>query len=388
MATILVVDDDRPIRSTLKEILEFEKFKVEDAEDGQMAIDKIQKNNYDLILCDIKMPKMDGIEVLQKIQELKPEIPVVMISGHGDIETAVGAIKLGAFDFIAKPLDLNRLLVTVRNALDRNELVEETKQLRKKVYKSKLNDIIGESEPIMAVKAMIEKVAPTDARVLITGSNGTGKELVARNLHQNSARKKAPFIEVNCAAIPSELIESELFGHEKGAFTSAVKQKKGNFEQAEGGTLFLDEIGDMSASAQAKVLRALQENRIRRVGGEKDIKVNVRILAATNKDLKKEIAEGNFREDLYHRLSVILIDVPSLNERRTDIPMLVDFFLSKVCAEQGMPEKKISAGAVKALQACDWTGNIRELRNVVERLIILGEAEISESDIEKYVKVS
>ncbi|MFT6167731.1 MAG: DNA-binding NtrC family response regulator [Vicingaceae bacterium] len=388
MATILVVDDDRPIRSTLKEILEFEKFKVEDAEDGQMAIDKIQKNNYDLILCDIKMPKMDGIEVLQKIQELKPEIPVVMISGHGDIETAVGAIKLGAFDFIAKPLDLNRLLVTVRNALDRHDLVEETKQLRKKVYKSKLNDIIGESEPIMAVKAMIEKVAPTDARVLITGSNGTGKELVARNLHQNSARKKAPFIEVNCAAIPSELIESELFGHEKGAFTSAIKQKKGNFEQAEGGTLFLDEIGDMSSSAQAKVLRALQENRIRRVGGEKDIKVNVRILAATNKDLKKEIAEGNFREDLYHRLSVILIDVPSLNERRTDIPMLVDFFLSKVCAEQGMPEKKISAGAVKALQACDWTGNIRELRNVVERLIILGEAEISESDIEKYVKVS
>ena len=388
MATILVVDDDRPIRSTLKEILEFEKFKVEDAEDGQMAIAKIEKNNYDLILCDIKMPKMDGIEVLQKVQEVKPEIPVVMISGHGDIETAVGAIKLGAFDFIAKPLDLNRLLVTVRNALDRNELVEETKQLRKKVYKSKLNDIIGESEPIMAVKAMIEKVAPTDARVLITGSNGTGKELVARNLHQNSARKKAPFIEVNCAAIPSELIESELFGHEKGAFTSAVKQKKGNFEQAEGGTLFLDEIGDMSASAQAKVLRALQENRIRRVGGEKDIKVNVRILAATNKDLKKEIAEGNFREDLYHRLSVILIHVPSLNERRDDIPLLVDFFLSKVCAEQGMPEKKISAGAVKALQACDWTGNIRELRNVVERLIILGEAEISESDIEKYVKVS
>jgi len=354
MATILIVDDDRPIRSTLKEILEFEKFKVEDAEDGQMAISKVEKNDYDLILCDIKMPKMDGIEVLQKIQELKPHIPVVMISGHGDIETAVGAIKLGAFDFIAKPLDLNRLLVTVKNALDRNELVEETKQLRKKVYKSKLNDIIGESEPIMAVKAMIEKVAPTDARVLITGSNGTGKELVARNLHQNSSRKKAPFIEVNCAAIPSELIESELFGHEKGAFTSAVKQKKGNFEQAEGGTLFLDEIGDMSASAQAKVLRALQENRIRRVGGEKDIKVNVRVLAATNKDLKKEISEGNFREDLYHRLSVILIHVPALNERRDDIPMLVDFFLSKVSAEQGMPEKKISSDALKSLQ--DLTG--------------------------------
>ena len=387
MATILVVDDDRPIRSTLKEILEFEKFKVDDAEDGLAAIAKIEKKYYDLMHCDIKMPKMDGIEVLQKVQELKPEIPVVMISGHGDIETAVGAIKQGAFDFISKPLDLNRLLVTVRNALDRNDLVEETKQLRKKVYKSKLNDIIGESEPIKAVKAMIEKVAPTDARVLITGSNGTGKELVARNLHQNSGRKKAPFIEVNCAAIPSELIESELFGHEKGAFTSAVKQKKGNFEQAEGGTLFLDEIGDMSASAQAKVLRALQENRIRRVGGEKDIKVNVRILAATNKDLKKEIAEGNFREDLYHRLSVILIHVPALNDRRDDIPLLVDFFLSKVCAEQGMPLKNISAAAVKALQECDWTGNIRELRNVVERLIILGEPEISKSDVERYVIV-
>ena len=388
MAIILVVDDDRPIRSTLKEILEFEKFKVDDAEDGQMAISKVEKNDYDLILCDIKMPKMDGIEVLQKIQELKPHIPVVMISGHGDIETAVGAIKLGAFDFIAKPLDLNRLLVTVRNALDRNELVKETKQLRKKVYKSKLNDIIGESEPIIAVKAMVEKVAPTDARVLITGSNGTGKELVARNLHQNSGRKKAPFIEVNCAAIPSELIESELFGHEKGAFTSAVKQKKGNFEQAEGGTLFLDEIGDMTASAQAKVLRALQENRIRRVGGEKDIKVNVRILAATNKDLKKEIAAGNFREDLYHRLSVILIHVPDLNERRDDIPMLVDFFLSKVCAEQGMPEKKISLDAMRALQDFDWTGNIRELRNVVERLIILGETEITKGDVEKFVRVN
>jgi two-component system nitrogen regulation response regulator NtrX len=388
MATILVIDDDRPIRSTLKEILEFEKFKVDEAEDGLAAILKIEKKNYDLVLCDIKMPKMDGIEVLHKIQELKPEMPVVMISGHGDIETAVGAIKLGAFDFIAKPLDLNRLLVTVRNALDRTELVEETKQLRKKVYKSKLNDIIGESEPIMAVKAMIEKVAPTDARVLITGNNGTGKELVARNLHQNSSRKKAPFIEVNCAAIPSELIESELFGHEKGAFTSAIKQKKGNFEQAEGGTLFLDEIGDMSASAQAKVLRALQENRIRRVGGEKDIKVNVRILAATNKDLKKEITEGNFREDLYHRLSVILIHVPSLNDRRDDVPLLVDFFLSKVCAEQSMPNKKISLEAVRALQDCDWTGNIRELRNVVERLIILGETEISKADVEKYVRVN
>ena len=388
MANILVVDDDRPIRSTLREILEFEKFKVDDAENGEIAIEKVKKTNFDLVLCDIKMPKMDGIEVLQQIQNLKPEIPVVMISGHGDIETAVGAIKQGAFDFIAKPLDLNRLLVTVRNALDRNELVEETKELRKKVYKSKLNDIIGESSPIQEVKAMIEKVAPTDARVLITGGNGTGKELVARNLHQNSGRKKMPFIEVNCAAIPSELIESELFGHEKGAFTSAIKQKKGNFEQAEGGTLFLDEIGDMSASAQAKVLRALQENRIRRVGGEKDIKVNVRILAATNKDLKKEIADGNFREDLYHRLSVILIHVPSLNERKDDIPLLVDFFLSKVCAEQGMPPKTISEAAINNLKKCDWTGNIRELRNVVERLIILGEDEISASDVDKYVKVN
>lgn len=388
MANILVIDDDRPIRSTLKEILEFEKFKVDAAENGEMGVQQIKENGYDLVLCDIKMPKMDGIEVLQQVQELKPEIPVVMISGHGDIETAVGAIKQGAFDFIAKPLDLNRLLVTVRNALDRNELVEETKQLRKKVYKSKLNDIIGESAPIQDVKAMIEKVAPTDARVLITGGNGTGKELVARNLHQNSSRKKMPFIEVNCAAIPSELIESELFGHEKGAFTSAVKQKKGKFEQAEGGTLFLDEIGDMSASAQAKVLRALQENRISRVGGEKDIKVNVRVLAATNKDLKKEIAEGNFREDLYHRLSVILIHVPSLNDRKEDIPLLVDFFLSKVCAEQGMPQKAISETAVKALQDCNWTGNIRELRNVVERLIILGETEISADDVNKYVKVN
>ncbi|MBL4707935.1 MAG: sigma-54-dependent Fis family transcriptional regulator [Flavobacteriales bacterium] len=388
MATILIVDDDRPIRSTLKEILEFEKFKVDDAEDGEIAVQKITKTNYDLVLCDIKMPKMDGIEVLQKIQELKPEIPVVMISGHGDIETAVGAIKQGAFDFIAKPLDLNRLLVTVRNALDRNELVEETKELRKKVYKSKLNDIIGESAPIMDVKNMINKVAPTDARVLITGGNGTGKELVARNLHQNSPRKKMPFIEVNCAAIPTELIESELFGHEKGAFTSAVKQKKGKFEQAEGGTIFLDEIGDMSASAQAKVLRALQENKISRVGGEKDIKVNVRVLAATNKDLKQEIANNNFREDLYHRLSVILIHVPSLNDRIDDIPLLVDFFLPKICAEQGMPEKRISLEAMRSLQDCNWTGNIRELRNVVERLIILGGNEISVDDINKYVRVN
>lgn len=385
MANILVIDDERPIRSTLKEILEFEKFKVETAEDGEDGFAKAKAGKYDLILCDIKMPKLDGIELLQKLQEINYESPIVMISGHGNIETAVEAIKIGAFDFIAKPLDLNRLLVTVRNALDRNELVEETKELKKKVYKSKLNDIIGESEGIQKVKEMIDKVAPTDARVLITGGNGTGKELVARNLHQNSNRKSNPFIEVNCAAIPSELIESELFGHEKGAFTSAVKQKKGKFEQAQGGTIFLDEIGDMSASAQAKVLRALQENRISRVGGEKDIKINVRVLAATNKDLRKEIDEGNFREDLYHRLSVILIHVPALNNRRDDIPALIDFFLTRICQEQGSPQKTIAEDAVKSLCDYNWTGNIRELRNVVERLIILGGSEISAEDVDLYV---
>tara|TARA_B100001109_G_C18864613_1_gene476289 strand:- start:10036 stop:11199 length:1164 start_codon:yes stop_codon:yes gene_type:complete len=385
MANILVIDDDRPIRSTLTEILEFEKLKVESAENGEEGVSKIENGQFDLVLCDIKMPKMDGIEVLEKSLELKPDLPVVMISGHGTIETAVEAIKMGAFDFIAKPLDLNRLLVTVRNALDRNELVEETKTLRKKVHHSKLSDIVGESPAIKDVKAMIEKVAPTDARVLITGGNGTGKELVARNLHQNSPRKKAPFIEVNCAAIPSELIESELFGHEKGAFTSAVKQKKGKFEQAEGGTLFLDEIGDMSASAQAKVLRALQENKISRVGSEKDIKVNVRVLAATNKNLKQEIEKGNFREDLYHRLSVILIHVPALKDRKDDIPLLVEFFLDRICAEQSMPTKSIDEAAIKALQSFDWTGNIRELRNVVERLLILGGDSISQEDVKNYV---
>lgn len=386
MAQILVIDDDRPIRSTLTEILEFEKFKVSTAEDGKQGLEKIKAEAFDLVLCDIKMPKMDGIEVLEQSLAAKPDLPVVMISGHGTIETAVDAIKMGAFDFIAKPLDLNRLLVTVRNALDRNELVEETKTLRKKVHQSKLNDIIGESSAIQAVKDMIAKVAPTDARVLITGSNGTGKELVARNLHQNSERSKKPFIEVNCAAIPSELIESELFGHEKGAFTSAVKQKKGKFEQAEGGTLFLDEIGDMSASAQAKVLRALQENKISRVGGEKDIKVNVRVLAATNKDLKKEIEDGNFREDLYHRLSVILIKVPALKERKEDIPQLVNFFIDRITAEQGMPAKTFEEAAIKALQGFDWTGNIRELRNVVERLLILGGEKITPADVESYVR--
>jgi DNA-binding NtrC family response regulator len=386
MAKILIIDDERPIRSTLTEILEFEKFEVDAAEDGAQGLDKIVKGNFDLVLCDIKMPKMDGIELLEKSLKEKPDLAIVMISGHGTIETAVEAIKMGAYDFIAKPLDLNRLLVTVRNALDRNDLVEETKTLRKKVYKGKLNDIIGESEAIEKVKEMIAKVAPTDARVLITGSNGTGKELVARNLHQNSERKKAPFIEVNCAAIPSELIESELFGHEKGAFTSAVKQKKGKFEQAQGGTIFLDEIGDMSASAQAKVLRALQEKKISRVGSEKDIKVDVRVIAATNKDLKAEIESGNFREDLYHRLSVILIHVPKLDDRKEDIPLLTEFFVDQLSKEQGLPPKKISDQAIEALKKISWTGNIRELRNVIERLLILGGDEISAGDVKQYVK--
>lgn len=387
MNTILVVDDDRPIRSTLREILEFEKFKVEEAENGEEALEKVTNQKFDLVLCDIKMPKMDGIEVLEKLQEMHHDLPVVMISGHGTIETAVEAIKMGAFDFIAKPLDLNRLLVTVRNALDKSELVQETKTLRKKVHLSKLNDIVGESKAIQEVKSLITKVAPTEARVLITGGNGTGKELVARNLHQNSDRKNAPFVEVNCAAIPSELIESELFGHEKGAFTSAVKQKLGKFEQAEGGTLFLDEIGDMSASAQAKVLRALQENKISRVGGEKDIKVNVRILAATNKDLKKEIEAGNFREDLYHRLSVILIQVPALSERKEDIPLLTEFFLEQLVKEQNLPSKTFNKNALESLKEFNWPGNIRELRNVIERLLILGGDQISENDVERYVKV-
>jgi len=386
MANILIIDDDRPIRTSLTEVLEYEKFKVDSAEDGSIGLKMLKEGKYDLLLCDIKMPKMDGMEVLDKLIEEQIDVPVVMISGHGDIETAVSAVKKGAFDFIAKPLDLNRLLVTIRNALDKSELVTETKQLRKKVYKSKLNEIIGEAETIQEVKAMIEKVAPTDARVLITGENGTGKELVALNLHQHSERNKAPFVEVNCAAIPSELIESELFGHEKGAFTSAVKQKKGKFEQAEGGTLFLDEIGDMSASAQAKVLRALQENKISRVGSEKDIKVNVRVLAATNKDLKKEIEEGRFREDLYHRLSVILIKVPALRDRKSDIPLLTDYFLDKLSKENGHPKKEISDKALKALEGFEWTGNIRELRNVIERLMILGDKEISEKDVKMYVQ--
>lgn len=384
MSKVLIIDDERSIRNTLKEILEYEKFKVDDAEDGIAGLEKIKNNAYDLVFCDIKMPKMDGLEVLGKIQEVKPDLPVVMISGHGNIETAVEAIKLGAFDFIEKPIDLNRLLVTSRNALDRTNLVQETKKLKKKISAAKDSTIIGESEAIKDIIAMINKVASTDARVLITGGNGTGKELVANQLHELSERNKSPFIEVNCAAIPSELIESELFGHEKGAFTSAVKQRKGKFEQAEGGTLFLDEIGDMSLSAQAKVLRALQENKINRVGGDKDIKVNVRVVAATNKDLRKEIGEGNFREDLYHRLGVILIHVPALNDRKEDIPLLVDHFLDKICAEQGISVKLVDQEAIKALQAIDWTGNIRELRNVVERLVILSDEKITEEDVKKY----
>lgn len=384
MAKVLIIDDERAIRRALREILEYEKYKIDEAEDGLNALDLLQKGSYDLIFSDIKMPKMDGLELLAKIQELHPETPIIMISGHGNIETAVEAIKKGAFDFIEKPIDLNRLLVTARNALDKKSLVQETKQLRRKVQGSKDSTIIGESTAIQEIINMIDKVAPSDARVLITGGNGTGKELVARQLHEKSNRTKAPFIEVNCAAIPAELIESELFGHEKGAFTSAIKQRKGKFEQAEGGTLFLDEIGDMSQSAQAKVLRALQENKITRVGGDKDIKVNVRVIAATNKDLMKEIADGKFREDLYHRLGVILIEVPSLAERKEDIPLLADHFLNIICKEQGITIKTIDQEAITALQKLPWTGNIREFRNNIERLIILSEKHICETDVEKY----
>ena len=384
MPHILIIDDERSIRSTLKEILEFEKFTVDLAEDGPEGLKKLMEGEYDVALCDIKMPKMDGIEVLQKAQEADVETPIVMISGHGNVETAVEAIKLGAYDFIEKPLDLNRTLVTLRNALERATLEAETKTLRKKINLIKGFEIIGASGPVSDIKAMIQKVAPSEARVLITGANGTGKELVARQLHALSNRNKAPFVEVNCAAIPAELIESELFGHEKGAFTSAIKQRKGKFEQADGGTLFLDEIGDMSASAQAKVLRALQENKISRVGGEKEIKVNVRIIAATNKDLRKEIDSGNFREDLYHRLSVILIHVPALNDRKDDIPLLAEHFMNLICQEQGIQPKAIAEGAFEALKEINWTGNIRELRNVIERLIILGGATISRADVEAY----
>lgn len=381
---ILVIDDERPIRSTLKEILEFEDFEVDTAEDGEIGLHMISKEQYDLVLCDIKMPKKDGLEVLSEVVEKGIDVPIVMISGHGNIETAVEAIKKGAYDFIQKPLDLNRTLVTLRNALERKDIVKENKVLKRKVSNGKITDIIGESEPILKIKEMINKVAPTDARVLITGPNGAGKELVARQLHDQSERAKMPFIEVNCAAIPSELIESELFGHEKGSFTSAHKMRQGKFELADGGSLFLDEIGDMSASAQAKVLRALQESKITRVGGDKEIKVNVRVFAATNKNLPIEIAEGNFREDLYHRLNVIPIHVPPLNDRKDDIPLLSNHFLAMICEDQGVPMKEITADGIKALQAVDWTGNIRELRNIIERLVILCDAKITGADVELY----
>ena len=384
MSKILIIEDEAAIRRVLTKILseENDSYKVEEAEDGLQGLEKVKNEEYDLILCDIKMPKMDGVEVLEAVKKIKPEIPMVMISGHGDLETAINTMRLGAFDYISKPPDLNRLLNTVRNALDKKQLVVENKILKKKV--SKNYEMIGDSEAINHIKTMIDKVAPTDARVLITGPNGTGKELVAHQLHEKSERSMAPIIEVNCAAIPSELIESELFGHVKGAFTSAVKDRAGKFEAADGGTIFLDEIGDMSLSAQAKVLRALQENLIQRVGADKDIKVNVRVVAATNKDLKKEIEEGRFREDLYHRLAVILIKVPALNDRREDIPALIEHFASKIALEQGNSIKNFSKSAIKLLQEYDWTGNIRELRNVVERLIILGNSEISEQDVKLF----
>ncbi|HPF51694.1 MAG TPA: sigma-54 dependent transcriptional regulator [Draconibacterium sp.] len=382
MSKILVVDDERSIRNTLKDILEYEKYEVDLAEDGQKALEKVGSAEYDIILCDIKMPGLDGIEVLERLSELTPDTPVVMISGHGNIDTAVESIKKGAFDYIEKPLDLNRLLITIRNAMDKSNLVSETKILKKKVNKK--YEIVGESQAISEVINMADRVAPTDARVLITGSNGTGKELVARRIHDQSNRASGPFVEVNCAAIPSELIESELFGHEKGAFTSAVKQRIGKFEQANGGTLFLDEIGDMSLSAQAKVLRALQESVISRVGGDKHIKVDVRVVAATNKNLSEEISQNKFREDLYHRLSVILIKVPTLNDRIEDIPLLAAHFIKQICGEYGMSEKSITDGAINELQKINWTGNIREFRNVIERLIILCDNEITESDVLKF----
>ena len=384
MSKILIIDDERAIRRALREILEFEEFEVEEAENGKEGFEKAQSGSFDMIFCDIKMPQMDGMEVLDELLKAKIDTPVIMISGHGNVETAVQAIKKGAFDFIEKPLDLNRILVTIRNAKDRTVLVEETKQLKTTVKRFKGNSIIGEAPSILKIKEMIEKVGPSDARVLITGGNGTGKELVARSLHDNSNRRKMQFIEVNCAAIPGELIESELFGHERGAFTSAVKDKKGKFELASGGTLFLDEIGDMSLSAQAKVLRALQENVIQRVGGEKDIKVDCRIVAATNKDLRKEIEDGRFREDLYHRLAVILIHVPSLNERRDDIPVLAEHFLTMVCAEHGIPRKELSEEALLELQKTNWTGNIRELRNIIERLVILCDSKITDEDVKLF----
>lgn len=384
MPRILIIEDEAAIRRVLVKILSEESntYEVSEAEDGLVGIDIIKKEDFDLILCDIKMPKMDGVEVLEAVKKIKPEVPIVMISGHGDLDTAANTMRLGAFDYISKPPDLNRLLNTVRNALDRKELVVENTRLKKKVGKK--YEMIGDSPEISQIKEMIEKVAPTEARVLITGPNGTGKELVAHWLHQKSERSKGPMIEVNCAAIPSELIESELFGHVKGAFTSANKDRAGKFEAANGGTIFLDEVGDMSLSAQAKVLRALQENRVQRVGSDKDIKVDVRVVAATNKDLKKEIKDGKFREDLYHRLAVILIKVPALNDRRDDIPLLIQHFSKKIADEQGTGQKNFTEKAVKLLQGYDWTGNIRELRNVVERLIILGNQEVTEGDVKLF----
>ena len=379
---ILIIDDERSIRNSLKEILIDEGYDVDVAENGVQGCEMVDKEKYSVIFCDIKMPEMDGMEVLDRLSAMGVDAAVVMISGHGDIQTAVECIKKGAFDFIQKPLDLNRILITIKNATEKVSLVKETKILKKKVYGQ---EMVGESEEILKVKDMIEKVAPTDARVLIIGSNGTGKELVARNLHQKSQRSAAPYVEVNCAAIPSELIESELFGHEKGAFTSAIKQHKGKFEQADGGTLFLDEIGDMSLAAQAKVLRVLQERKLSRVGSDKDIIVDVRVLAATNKNLKAEIEKGTFREDLYHRLSVIVINVPTLDDRKSDIPLLVDHFIEQICSETGMPSREVEPEAMKLLVEKSWTGNIRELRNVVERLLILSGNRITASDVKSYV---
>jgi two-component system, NtrC family, nitrogen regulation response regulator NtrX len=383
MSNILIIDDEKAIRKTLSEILSYEGYKIDEAGDGEEGFRKFREKEYDVILCDIKMPKMDGIEFLEKAKELNPDLPIIMISGHGTIETAVEAVKKGAYDYISKPPDLNRLLITIRNAMDKTSLVAETKVLKRRV--SRVQDMIGESTPIHKIRETIEKVAPTDARILITGENGVGKELVARWVHEKSNRAAGPLIEVNCAAIPGELIESELFGHEKGSFTSAVKQRIGKFEQANSGTLFLDEIGDMSPNAQAKVLRALQEGKITRVGGDKDINVDVRVIAATNKDLLKEVDEKNFRLDLYHRLSVIIIHVPSLNERRDDIPLLIDKFLQDICNEYGIARKAIDDEAIRALQEYNWTGNIRELRNVVERLIILSSKSINREDVANYV---
>lgn len=382
---ILVIDDERAIRKALEDILTFEGFEVEEAADGAEGLKKIKEQDYDCILCDIKMPKMDGLEVLEASRPIKPDIPFILISGHGTIETAVEAVKKGAFDYISKPPDLNRLLITIRNAMDKGSLVTETRQLRSKISRKSEIEMIGSSAGMTRIKDTIAKVAPTDARVLVTGHNGVGKELVARSIHYQSSRASHPLIEVNCAAIPAELIESELFGHEKGSFTSAIKQRIGKFEQANGGTLFLDEIGDMSLAAQAKVLRALQEGKITRVGGDKEIKVDVRVIAATNKDLLKEVEEKNFRLDLYHRLGVILIQVPSLNERRDDIPILVSHFLQEISSEYNQKPKAIDDGAIEALQQHNWTGNIRELRNAVERLVILSDKKITRKDVETYI---